>query len=86
MPLATRTFDESYQLARSLLRNYIDDSDVSEGSDYDITARILAGLFIGNQGQAEFLGDQIFSGSSRPRRFNPWVLFSGPCSPCPCRS
>lgn len=64
MPLSTRTFDEAYQLARSLLRNYIDGADVSEGSDYDITARILAALFVGNQGQAQFLADQIFADSA----------------------
>lgn len=64
MPLVVRTFDESYELARSLLRNYIDGADVSEGSDYDITARILAALFTGNQGQAEYLADQIFADSA----------------------
>ena len=61
MPLETRTFDESYELARSLYRGYIDGSDVSAGSDYDIMARILAAMFNGNQGQAEFLSRQIFA-------------------------
>lgn len=59
MALETRTYDEVYQLARSLLRSYVPEADVSEGSDYDATARMLAAIFVGNQGQAQHLAKQI---------------------------
>lgn len=64
MPLEVRTYDEVYQLARSLLRAYVPDADVSEGSDYDAKARTLAAIFVGNQGQAEYLANQIHPGSA----------------------
>lgn len=62
--LELRTFQESYELARSLIRNYVDQADVSPGSDYDLTARVLAAMFQGNQAQAEFVADQIYPDTS----------------------
>jgi uncharacterized phage protein gp47/JayE len=60
MPIETRTFDEMYALGRALIGEYIDDPDLSEGGDYDITARLLAAMFTGNQGQVEYLANQLF--------------------------
>ena len=59
MPLETKTLDETIDLARALIRNLIPEADLSEGSDYDITARLLAAIYLGNQGQAEYLKKQI---------------------------
>lgn len=64
MPLEVRTFDEALELARALLRGYVPGADVSEGSDYDAKARMLAALFAGNQGQAESLAKQIHASSA----------------------
>ncbi len=64
MPLETRTFQELYELARALLRSYVPGADVSPGSDYDLKARVLAAMYLGNQGNAEFIANQIFPESA----------------------
>jgi uncharacterized phage protein gp47/JayE len=64
MPLEVRTYDETVELARALLRGNIPGADVTPGSDYDAKARMLAALVTGNQGQAEYLAKQIFAASA----------------------
>ena len=60
MPLTTKTQAELEQLVRSHLRNLIPGgADVSPGSDYDVMARVVAAIFLGNQEQARYIARQI---------------------------
>lgn len=60
----TKTFDEMIELVKAVIVSKQPLADVSEGSDYDITARILATVFMGNQSQADFLARQIIGPGS----------------------
>lgn len=59
MALETLTENEARDLIRAYFRNLIPGADVSDLTDYDVQARVLAALFAGNQAQAEYLLRQI---------------------------
>lgn len=58
MAYTTLTLDQSIALARDEIRNRIPGADLSEGSDYDVEARVLGTLFFGNQTQGDYLAKQ----------------------------
>lgn len=64
MPFTTLTRDEIEATVRATIRNLIPGADVSEFSDYDITARMVASVFLGNQAQAEYVKNQILPTSA----------------------
>ena len=61
MALETKTLQETEELLRASVRGFIGEADVSALSDYDITVRILAMLFLGNQAQALEAVNQAFA-------------------------
>lgn len=60
MALETKTQDELEAIIRGAVRGHITDADVSEGSDYDITARMAATAARLGQAQAAGLAKEIF--------------------------
>lgn len=60
MPIETKTLDELEAIGRGAIRGLIPDADVSPGSDYDTTIRMVAALAMGAQHQAAYTGRQIF--------------------------
>lgn len=58
MPLETFTDDEMREYIRALIRENATDPDLSRLSDWDIEARILTKLFMGNQAQALSIAKQ----------------------------
>jgi hypothetical protein len=64
MPFVTKTFDQMLDLAKAVIIAKQPAADVSDGSDYDMTARMLATVFMGNQSQADFLSRQILGPGS----------------------
>ena len=59
MPLTTKTLDELIDLCKAVVRHNVEGADTSEGSDYDLTAKLLSTVYQGNQGQAQYLGRQV---------------------------
>ena len=64
MPLITKTYPELVELEKAAVRNRITEADTSEGSDYDIEARVHATVVHGNQAQASFLAKQVLPQTS----------------------
>ncbi len=64
MPLSTKTLDEMIALGRSTITGTIPDGDLADGSDYDMSVRLWAMMFMGNQSQAEYISRQILGPES----------------------
>lgn len=60
MALETKTFDEIVAIARGQLRALVTGADVSDGGDYDLSAKLLAAVFEGQQEKARVLALQLF--------------------------
>jgi uncharacterized phage protein gp47/JayE len=59
-----KTLDELNAIARGAMRALIDGANVSDGSDYDISARMVSAIGEGNQSHAQSLARQVFPSTS----------------------
>lgn len=59
MPYEVKTYTELVELEKTTIRNRIPEADTSDGSDYDIEARVHATVVHGNQAQGSYLAKQV---------------------------
>jgi uncharacterized phage protein gp47/JayE len=63
MPLEIKTLDELQSVARGTILGTVGGADVSPGSDYDLSSRMVAAVAEGQQAQADYVAKQIFVSS-----------------------
>lgn len=59
MAYTTKTYPELVEVEKAAVRNRITEADTSEGSDYDIEARVHATVVHGNQAHGAYLARQV---------------------------
>lgn len=59
MPYDQKTYTELVELEKTSIRNRIPEADTSDGSDYDVEARVHATVVHGNQAQGAYLAKQV---------------------------
>lgn len=59
MTYTNKTYPELVELEKAAIRNYITEADTSDGSDYDIEARVHATVVHGNQAHGTYLAKQV---------------------------
>lgn len=60
MTFQTKSFDELRALGRGLIRGLVDKADVSEGSDYDLSAQLLSAIAEGHQEHGRQIALDLF--------------------------
>jgi uncharacterized phage protein gp47/JayE len=66
MPLKTFSAEELTNIGRAAIRGLVPGADTSDGSDYDVSSRMVAAVAEGAQKQAQHVAEQIFPKTAEP--------------------